>query len=492
MEANRETRKKQEAEKEIMQIPFIGGAYKGYSSDYNAQECINLYPQLDKFEAKNVRALIGTPGMTLFCDPSNANMVRGLHVMGTTLYAVVGNTVYSIDSDGNETALTGTLTNYVGYVWMANNGKELFIVDSGLEGYLYDTEDASPAVTAIADADFPTPTSVTFQDGYFIITKDATGRFHISSSYDGTAWDATEFATAESNPDNVLCCLSDHGVLWLFGADSVEIWANTGAADFPFERIPGVTIQEGLGARNSVAQLDNRLFFFTNKRRVFRTLGYSPQIISTPHLEYILASYRTVSDAIGFGYSQEGHAFYFLTFPTEGKTWCYDASTGYWHQRQSYIADTAGYYSKHRANCYAFCYGKHLIGDFENGKIYSWDTDVYTDAGETIRRLRRAQVIHSDRKQIFFNKFEVDFESGVGLTTGQGDDPQAMLRWSDDGGHVWSHEHWTDIGPLGEYTKRAAWRRLGRSRNRIMEMSISDPVKVVMVAAHLDAEIGAS
>jgi len=475
-----------------MQIPFIGGADKGYSSDINAQECINLYPKVDNFEAKNVRALVGTPGMTEFCDPSNAKMVRGLHVMGSVLYAVVGNTLYSISTTGTPTALSGTLTTYIGHVWMANNGTELLIVDPGVEGYLYDTEDSSPALTAIADADFPTPTSVTFQDGYFIITKSATGRFYISALYDGTDWDALDFSTAESNPDNLVCCLSDNGVLWLFGAESTEVWYNSGNADFPFERIQGVSIQEGLGARDSVAQLDNSLFFFTNKRRVFRTTGYSPQIISTPHLEYILADYRTVSDAIGFGYTQEGHAFYFLTFPTEGKTWCYDARTGYWHQRQSYIANTAGYHSKHRGNCYAYYAGKHLIGDFENGKIYSWDTDVYTDGGETIRRLRRAQTIHEDQRLIFFNKFEVDFEGGVGITTGQGEDPQAMLRWSDDGGHVWSHEHWTDIGPLGEYGNRAVWRRLGRSRNRIFEVSISDPVKVVMVSAHLDAEIGAS
>jgi hypothetical protein len=69
-------------------------------------------------------------------------------------------------------------------------------------------------------------------------------------------------------------------------------------------------------------------------------------------------------------------------------------------------------------------------------------------------------------------------------------DPQAMLDWSDDGGHTWGNEHWTSMGPIGDYTTRAVWRRMGRSRNRIYRVSVTDAVKRVIIGAHLEAEIG--
>ena len=67
-----------------------------------------------------------------------------------------------------------------------------------------------------------------------------------------------------------------------------------------------------------------------------------------------------------------------------------------------------------------------------------------------------------------------------------------MLRWSDDGGHTWSAEHWTSAGKIGETTRRAVWRRLGSSRNRIYEVNMSDPVKWVILSAHLNATVGRS
>jgi len=476
-----------------MKIPFIGGAYQGRSLDINAQLCINLFPELDDKEAKNVIALYGTPGMVEFASIGSAVEIRGLHVVGSFLYMVAGNSVYKVSTDGSgaNAALGGTLSTTTGHVHMVDNGTELMIVDPGVEGYIYETV-AGGNVTAIADADFPTPDTVTFLDGYFIISKNASGEFWISASYDGTSWDALDYATAESNPDNLVTVISDHGELWLFGKKSIEVWYNSGAADFPFERVSGVFIQQGLGARDSVVQLDNSIFWLSNRWQVIRADGYSPRIVSTRHIDYIISTYTVKSDAIGFSYYQDGHAFYVLTFPSAGRTWVYDASTNYWHQRRSYPVTWDGDEGRHRANCYAFFNNKHIIGDFEDGKLYEWDMDTYTDGGEVIRRIRRAPVIHSDRKLIFFNQFEIDFEGGVGLTTGQGSDPQVMLRWSDDNGHTFGHEHWSSIGKIGEYNQRAIWRRLGRSRNRVFEATVSDPVKVVMINAHLEAMVGGS
>jgi len=68
--------------------------------------------------------------------------------------------------------------------------------------------------------------------------------------------------------------------------------------------------------------------------------------------------------------------------------------------------------------------------------------------------------------------------------------PQAMLRWSNDGGSTWSNEFWTPIGALGKYTNRAIWRRLGMARDRVFEVSMTDPVNAVIVSANLKSSAG--
>jgi hypothetical protein len=63
-----------------------------------------------------------------------------------------------------------------------------------------------------------------------------------------------------------------------------------------------------------------------------------------------------------------------------------------------------------------------------------------------------------------------------------------MLRWSDDGGHTWSREHWSSLGAIGQYNRRVFWRRLGMTqklRDRVYEVSGSDPVKVTIMGAEL-------
>ena len=70
----------------------------------------------------------------------------------------------------------------------------------------------------------------------------------------------------------------------------------------------------------------------------------------------------------------------------------------------------------------------------------------------------------------------------------QGSDPQVMLRWSDDGGHTWSNEHWRSMGKIGETGRRVLWRRLGMTmklRDRVYEVSGTDPVKIAIMGAEL-------
>lgn len=468
-----------------MEIPFVGGAYTGRSSNLNAQVCQNFYPVIDKQDGEKVLALYGTPGLTRVSVPANGE-VRGMVNVSDFAYAVIGSAVYKVDLAGAFTAQTGNLLTATGKVWTENNGAQVMITD-GTYGYIL----TGGTVSRITDADFPTPSSLTYQDGYFIVTKKDSGQFFLSALYDGTSWDALDFATAEADPDNLVSVISCRKEIWLLGARSYEVWYNSGAT-FPFDRVQGSQNQVGCGAAASAASGFGFLAWMDNTRSIRASKGgYEAERISTDQIDYQLSKYNVVSDSIGFFYAQEGHIFYQLTFPSEGKTWVFDFSTGFWHTRASGLYD-----GRSRANCCAMVSGVPMVGDYANGRIYRYDLDKFTDDGETIRAIRRAQAIHKDRKNIFHGQLEIEFEAGVGLAVndadlGTGTDPQAMLRWSDDGGHTWSNEHWKKIGKIGEYRNRARWFGLGCAHDRIYEVTISDPVKRVILGAHLEAEAGA-
>jgi len=471
-------------------VPIIGGSYEGRVSDFNASRCVNQYVVTGTNEEGNKypAMLQGTPGCTEFCDTGTSTEIRGMIAVGNYLYAVAGNGFYRITTVGATTSL-GTLNSATGHCYLEYNsstGSQIMIVD-GTTGYIYNT--STGAFAQITDADFPGASTLAFQDGYFIVSRPNTREWWHSDSYDGTAWTGTSYATKEGAPDNLLRVLCDHRELWLFGAKTTEVWYNAGSGTPPFSRKIDEILQRGISAAASAAAEDNTIFWLDDRRMVQRAVGYKPETISTRQIEYQFSSYDTVSDAIGFCYSQDGHTFYVLAFPTANKTWVYDAATNFWHERASWPSPYTG---RWRANCYAEFNDQHLIGDYANGKIYELDLSVYAEDGNVLKTIRRAQAIHKDRLMLFHNRLDIEFETGVGLASGQGSDPVAMVRWSDDGGHTWSNEHQMSIGKMGEYGKRVYRNRLGRSRSRVYEISVTDPVKRNILAAHLDATVGTS
>ena len=460
-----------------MQINFARQAYQSRSLPISAQRCVNLFAESMPDDAKVPLVLHGTPGLRLFAT-LGAGPIRGLHAKNGVLFAVSGNTAYAVDTTG-----TGFSKGVVGgsdRLIMADNGTQIVAVTTTGDGYIITDFTTVP----IADSDFLPASSVAYLDGYFIFSHKDSGEFFISDISDGLSYDALEFAAAESAPDNLVAAFVDHRELWLFGKTSIEVWTNTGNATFPFERVTNAILERGCIAPASIAKEDNTVWWLGDDLVVYRGSGsgYAPTRVSTHAIEFALQGFSNVADAEGSFYTQEGHKFYVLKIPDEA-TFVYDVSTGLWHQRQSYGQnDWAVTKAVH-------CYNKIFVGDDTNGNIYELDLDYYTDNGTTIERIAACPPLWAKSDRAIMSRFEVDFEAGVGLPVGQGSNPQAVLRWSDDGGRTWSNELWTSIGQLGQYRNRAVWRRLGQFRQRIMEVSVSDPVKIAIQGGYADLEM---
>lgn len=462
-----------------MQFPFIGQAYDSDSLD--VEECVNLYLEVSPSGRKK---LVKTPGLLSFADLGNAPVRGGHKPANYDAVMVCGNQVYRVKSDAT-TTLLGTIGSSTGPVSMADNGTSLLIVDGTAQGFAVDLP--SYTLSPINDEGFYGADNVRFLDGRFILNRPNTGQFYISGLY-ALTFDPLEFATAEKSPDNLVAHIVDHDDLYLFGETTTERWVNTGAVDFPFERVQGGSMEMGCAARHSVALFDNTVAWLGQDKKgagmVWLANGGSPMRISTHALEKEFLSYATMADAQAYVYQQAGHEFYVLTFPTAGKTWAFDAATRTWHRR-AYLS--TGEFTRHRSNCYLFAYGKHLVGDFENGNVYELDLATYSDNGDPIQWLRSCQVLQTpDYNWQQFNTLQIEMETGVGLQSGQGSEPLVLLSYSDDGGKTWSNERSASIGRAGEYKTRVRWNRLGRSSARIFRVRGSDPVKTEIYSASIN------
>lgn len=471
------------------QIAFVGASYKERSVCLDAQVCINFFPVLgESGTAKAVRALYGTPGLRRLTT-SILSTVRGMHTPtdGGPAIIVVGPNVYRMGTDFALT-LVGTTDALTTPVSIDDNGIDAVIV-TGPNGFKLRLN--TNVVTQIVDSAFYGADAVDFLDTYAIFNRPNTNQFYISGANEIT-FNPLDFASAESNAEPIITFIVNHDDLIFFKKTVTEIWRRSGNPDFPFARDTNAAIMQGCAAANSVAPLDNTVFWLGGSEEgegiIWRLDGYTPRRVSTDAIETELASYDTISDAVAYSYQQEGHAFYVLTFPTASKTWVYDAATQLWHQR-AYLNPSNGQLERHRSNCHTFFNRTHIVGDWTDGRIYALDLDYYSDDGDPMPAIRAASHIAGpDYQWLTHGRLQIDMETGVGLTSGQGSNPKVYLDWSDDGGRTWSNQRAASIGRKGKYRARAVWNRLGRSHDRVYRITWSDPVKRVVLGATLNPE----
>lgn len=475
-----------------MKTPILGQAYVARSVNAADNRMVNLYPEATPENGKDAGFLNRAPGLRLLAT-LGTGPVRGLWQFNGYGYAVSGNTLYKIDAAWNATVL-GTVSGS-GPVSMSDNGAVLFVACNG-PSYTY--FDITGDFQQITDPNFEGAVTVGYLDGYFVFNAPNSQRVYVVTSLTSTGYiyplvfDALDYASAEGSPDGLVSLIVDHREAWLFGTNSVEVWYDSGAADFPLTRIQGAFNELGCAAPYSVAKMDNGLFWLGSDARgngmVYRANGYTGQRISTHAIEFAIQSYATISDAIGYTYQQDGHSFYVLSFPTGNATWVYDVATGGWHERAGF---SNGQFLRHISNCQMNYNNEIVVGSYADGNLYAFDLDVFADNGAAQKWLRSWRALPPGQNKLTRTAqhvLQLDCESGVGLATGQGSNPQVMLRWSDDGGHTWSNEHWASLGGIGAYGTRVIWRRLGMTeklRDRVYEVSGTDPVKIAIIGAEL-------
>lgn len=322
-----------------------------------------------------------------------------------------------------------------------------------------------------------------FIDTYFWALPPDSKSWNLSGANDGTMWNPLDYAVKEGFPDNIASMLSDHEELWLFGSETTEPWEDTGAAAFPFQRNPGTVIRTGCRAPFSPVSINQGVAWIGGDERgnpvaLFAT-GFQPERISTHAIETQWATYPTVTDATAFIHILRGHQFWVINFPSGNATWVWDATAGLWHERGWWNGASI---DRHRGATHGYAWGQHLVGDWSTGQIYILTESAFTDAGTQIVRNRTAPHISNEELYTYYSRIRVAMQAG----------PNPTMQWADDSGQTFNAPVAASGRLIGAALQESAWRRLGKGRDRVYSMTITDACEVVIVAAYLDVDAGSA
>ena len=482
----------------MSKIAFVGETYPHRSLNVSAQRSLNLYPEIVRnSEAKSQYVLVGTPGSSIFSNLVSVTNkpCRGLHYTSTSkLYGVYGDKLIRVGSDGS-IELSVDISGGTSRVSMTDNGTYLVFVDGAVLRLLNMDDDTLSTQTL--PSELIAPQMIKYIGLRFVTFGKKSNQFWWSAIDDPTTWEGSAVASAEGSADNINSLATTDGELVVFGPRSYEVYRITSDADLPFGRVNGSFTNIGCGAPNSVAEIMGSVFWLgsstAGKNQVFMMQGYNAVPISNHAISTLLEDLdndapndqvNTTSDCVAFTYQQNNHIFYVMNFIQANKTLVYDTN-GQWHERSS---RSALYNVENRWEplyC-VYAYERIICGNGRVPYMVELKLDKYDEYdGRLIKRQRISPIYYDDLGYLFYHDFIIDMETGVGLTnsSSQGHNPQAMIRWSDDSGHTWSSERWVPIGKVGKYNTRVRINKMGRAYNRVLELTITDPVKVVLIGA---------
>lgn len=465
---------------------FIGPSYVGTSKNVAVETLYNWYPQrVDAAEPQRA-VYYPRPGLSVFAA-LDAYPVRALFQQDGRAFAVAGQILYELYAGGTPTN-RGTLSAVDQFPATINSngtaGGQLFIT-SGKKADIFDL--TTNTLTPVTAAGFPAAVTMgTYLDTYFLTNLENTAQFNISAIEDGTSWSALDFAIRVQASDNIVGLIQFNKVIWLLGSQTAEPWYNSGAATFPFQSVPQILIPLGCGAPFSIVRASGSLCWLHRSERgqgVFVSAAdYNPRRISTYAVEAIWATYPTITDAVAYCLTYQGHEFAVLTFPLGNATWVYDFSEQLWSQ-WSFWNTTTGNHDRFRGWVHCQAFGTHLVGDWETGHVYELDPTLATDLELPIVWERTAPHLKREMVTNFYGNFQLDMNTGQGGST-----PTAFLSWSNDSGQTFGSTVAMSTGAAGQYQTRCRVAgSLGSARDRVFRVRLSNDAPPVVLAAYCDA-----
>lgn len=469
---------------------FIGGSGVTQSLIEDAEDTINFYVEQNQMPGADLpSALFPTPGFSRWASVSDVSS-RGAIYAKSRLFWILGAGLYEFDSNGTATK-RGTVAldgNPAQFIYNGLLGNQLGIAAGG-NAYAYDL--STNVLTQVLTGEC---TMIAYAAGYGLAFNITTGKVRLSTLLDLSTWPAGTFFQRSLFSDPYQAMFVDtNNLVWLIGTDSFEVRYNSGTGTQPFVPLSGLVGRFGIASPFAYGLSGaGNVWLARNPEGIGQfvaTSGSLPRAISTYAVNTAIAGYlrsSRIDDAECVTYQQEGHTFASLSFPSAPATWAVDLETPTWCRRGQFNVNL-GRFDVWAPRVHCFAFGKHLIGDRTTGQISQMDTTIATEVnGSGIVRERTAPAVLQEHRRVPIDQLELLMDTGLGTVTGQGSDPQALMRLSVDGGRTFGNELRCGVGRIGEYRRRVFWTRLGAPAHAVFKVRFSDPAPYRVIDAWLN------
>lgn len=486
----------------IQPVPINERPYYGTDPVANAVLPTDIYNCLLEQAPGVGLVLRQRPGVTEFADLATGAKGDGLFWWDPAqrMIAVSGGQVFELFEDGTFTNLSTSEetaaqmvagTKVIFAEGQAINGDPWLYMANGVLAYLAAT-DAYPV--APGDENAPNAaTHVAWMTGRFLAGWGGTNYFSITGYNPEAEEFENDFWSLDVNPfvcnakgDKLDALLSTGEQTYAWGRLGAEVWQDDGTT--PVSPVPSAFVEIGLEAVYSLAVAGDTFFLLgvvEGKRVVVRVSPAGSKIISEA-IEDDLAGMDTISDAIGDLISVGGLSLYLLTFPTENKTWAYDAVANTWVPWSSFDTRLGNHNRyKYQYACYARGWNKHLIMSSVDGKIYEMGRETFTDDGDEIRTFYRTVWMDGGNSGSLKRAKKLTLKLKRGhVATGK-----VLLRWADNGSDLWSPSIELPLTPVGDRIFIVELPGMGTYYSRRYEFNFTDDADFVLVAAFEDVEL---
>jgi hypothetical protein len=502
-------------------IPLPLASYQLADLRAASKRLIGCYPepaqqtQPDDMKSQQPAVLRRWPGITTFTPSGLTSPLRGIWEMAGVVYAVIGFDLYTISSAGAITLVPGSTSGIIGsgFVRMTDNGACLVVLVPGTDiCYTYTPFTGGGGVQQLTSSFFYNlggAIDCWFVDSYIVFlanNNNGQGSYTFFND-DGRQVSGNgqiTFTTAASfnrqfgtDPFYGMCV--DHREVLMFGSRSTEGFVNTGnPTGSPFSAASDTYMPYGVHPQcpYSIANQDNSITWVANDLTVRRRNGQTPQRISTPGVEAVLANankYGLLAGTYSLGSpaggpTWNGHPFYILTIPLAERTLVYDCVTQQWFDLVSVLD---GQEIQYRGLVYLNAFGKQLIGDSESGTIGFLDDTAQTEFGNSNAPVVcgfTTMPLYEGNNRLIVRRVEAVVTAGAGPTPAVA--PRIDLLTSHNWGQTFdvSGDDTQTLGVPGDTGNRAVWWNLGQYYSLVCQFRVTDasPTFTVDVTATVE------
>lgn len=413
------------------------GAYKRDQGKFPPWRQVNMLLEQTPVDPQRYQLLSRPPLLSYFTWGSGP--VHGVFqrpgVLGGSLFAVIGSTLYK---DGTS---LGVINGTGPVSWAARNAE--LVATRGQTAYSYTVADG---LDPIAFPDGANVRAVDFAAGWFIYVRSGSDRWYFSALNDGRTIDPLDYATAESEPDELYDVKIVGDTMYLAGSNTIEPWMLTGDSNLPYMRQSQRAIAKGVQATGCMEEMDNTVYFISGDGKVGR-IGVVAEWVSDNSLEEKI---RTSTSGNTFQFSYEGHLV--LCVRIDSGTFGLDLSLpgSPWIELSTYGRDNWA------PKCAVNVGSEPLFGDDTSNIIWRFGDFGTTDCGASaMPRIFSAGAPLNAQPQAVFNVL-VDGNSGATeATSGEAADPLIEMRFSNTYGRTFSEWRASRFGAMGEYRRIA-------------------------------------